>query len=89
MNWQPIETAPHDGSKQILAVVKSKAVNGIKPNMPYNILAIRWDDRKHKRLWIVSRLTTGEYVTIEENRIIAWAPCPDLPWHLIDLEAAQ
>jgi hypothetical protein len=70
MQWQPIETAPRDGTAVLLT-------DG------FDVAVARWEDtgmRFQNLAWVVSRYIDGEYnSTVDFDDPTHWMPLPPKP----------
>jgi hypothetical protein len=71
---QPIETAPKD-SQPVLAIFQMKDSPTMKAPAKYGQVVVRWVNG----MWLVSATTTGELVSISEDRLLRWQALQELP----------
>lgn len=72
--WQPIETAPRDGTP-IFVVYRMADAPHAKSPAEYGQMSTRW----FNGAWLASNTKSGHTVIITEDRLTHWRPQFDFP----------
>ena len=89
-NWQPIETAPKDGTPILLAYrMTSNEVHGYAPWKEVNAVIGWWEDDSYEQGWRICFMEDGAadsygnssqfFLVVPEDRIRWWTPLPEPP----------